>query len=143
MKTGTPGFVGARLAEAREAHGLTQIALADLLQVTRQAVSQYESGDNSPSPDILRRASEKLDLPIRFFLERARQRSHGPAFLRSMRAATKPARPRAKRRFDWLLDTTDYTRPGARFPAVKLPDFQPPSDPTAIGGNDPRVCPGN
>src|SRR5688572_4320129 len=104
MKLGTPGFVGARLTEAREAVGLTQIALADLLQVTRQAVCQYESGDASPSPEVMRRISDKLDLPIRFFLQRPPVRARGATFFRSMKSTTKMARVRANRRFGWLLD---------------------------------------
>lgn len=133
MRLGTPGFVGARLTEAREANGLTQIALADLLQITRQAVSQYEAGESSPSPDVMRRISEKLDLPIRFFLERPRDRRHGATFFRSMKSTTKAARIRAQRRFDWLLDIVEYIRSLVRFPAVGVPDFRPPSDPAAIG----------
>jgi Zn-dependent peptidase ImmA (M78 family)/transcriptional regulator with XRE-family HTH domain len=132
MKVGTTGFVGARLTEAREAHGLTQIALADLLHVTRQAVSQYESGDASPAPDAMRRISEKLDLPIRFFLERPRDRAHGTKFFRSMKSTTKTARMRAARRFDWLLDVVDYVGSWIRFPTVSVPDFHPPSDPAVI-----------
>lgn len=135
MKVGTPGFVGARLTEAREAMGLTQIALADLLDVTRQAVSQYESGDASPSPDVMRRISAKLDLPIRFFLERPRNRARGTTFYRSMKSTTKAARARADRRFGWLLDIADYIRNWIRFPAIKVPDFRPPSDPAAIGSD--------
>jgi transcriptional regulator with XRE-family HTH domain len=48
---GTPGFVGDRLREAREARGLSAVSLADLLGITRQAISLYESGHhgtNSP-----------------------------------------------------------------------------------------------
>jgi Zn-dependent peptidase ImmA (M78 family)/transcriptional regulator with XRE-family HTH domain len=132
MRVGMTGFVGARLTEAREANGLTQIALADLLQVTRQAVSQYESGDASPSPDTMRRISEKLDLPIRFFLERPRARAHGTKFFRSMKSTTKTARTRAARRFDWLLDVVDYIGAWIRFPNLSVPDFHPPTDPAVI-----------
>lgn len=132
MKVGTPGFVGSRLTEAREANGLTQIALADLLQVTRQAVSQYEADDASPSPEVMRRISDKLDLPIRFFLQRPRSRTHGTTFFRSMKSTTAMARKRAHRRFDRLVDIVDYIRSLVRFPTVRLPDFHPPSDPNAI-----------
>lgn len=140
MKLGTAGFVGPRLTEAREAKGLTQIALADLLQVTRQAVSQFESGDASPSPDTMRRISEIFELPTRFFLEKPRTRRHRPTFFRSMKSTTKAARTRAQRRFDWLLDIVDYVRSGIRFPAVKLPDLRPPSDPVAISTEMIREC---
>lgn len=132
MKLGTPGFIGVRLTEAREANGLTQIALADLLQITRAAVSQFESGAASPSPEVMRRISDKLNLPIRYFLERPRDRVRGTTFFRSMKSTTKMARMRANRRFQRLLDIADYVRSWIRFPAVKLPDLNPPSDPAAI-----------
>ena len=39
MKLGTPGFVGPRLREAREGRGLTAMSLAELLGITRSAIS--------------------------------------------------------------------------------------------------------
>lgn len=38
MRLGTPGFLGARLKEAREARSMTGSSLAEVLGVTRQAV---------------------------------------------------------------------------------------------------------
>ncbi len=67
MRSGTSGFVGARLREAREARELTAIALADLIGVTRQAVSQYESGIQTPAPYVMRRIMDVLRLPLQFF----------------------------------------------------------------------------
>ena len=49
MSVGTPNFVGERLKEAREARGLTGVALADLVGVKRASISQYELGDASPA----------------------------------------------------------------------------------------------
>ena len=53
MRVGTPGFVGARLAEARQARGLNGTELADLIGVSPQSVSQYEHEKQRPSPDML------------------------------------------------------------------------------------------
>jgi predicted transcriptional regulator len=53
MKPGTPGFVGARLKEAREARFLSAIALADLVGVSRQAISLYENGAKTPGPEVM------------------------------------------------------------------------------------------
>ena len=133
MRIGTPGFVGSRLVEAREARGLTAIALADALDVTRSAVSQWESDeDGSPSPDHMRAISQLLEMPVRFFLEKPRNRVHGPIFHRSRKSTTKLARNRAKARYEWLRDIVDYARGYVKFPAVKFPDFNPPADPAAI-----------
>ena len=41
---GTPGFVGERLTEARQARGLTGTSLAEILSVRPGSISQYEHG---------------------------------------------------------------------------------------------------
>jgi transcriptional regulator with XRE-family HTH domain len=44
MTVGTAGFVKERLTEARQAFGLTKVALAEMLSVSPAAISQYETG---------------------------------------------------------------------------------------------------
>ncbi len=44
MPTGTIWFIGQRLAEAREARGITNGAMAELIGVSPTAISQYEKG---------------------------------------------------------------------------------------------------
>ena len=44
MRTGSPGFVGCRLREAREVRQLTAIGLAELVGSTSSAISSYEKG---------------------------------------------------------------------------------------------------
>ena len=41
MTVGTLGFVGARLTEARQAFGLTKVALAEMVNVSPVAITQY------------------------------------------------------------------------------------------------------
>lgn len=133
MKPGTPGFDGSRLREAREARGITAISLADLIGVSRAAVSQYEGDHQSPSPAVMRRISECLNLPIQFFLSRPVAAAlSGPVFYRCMSAATKSARTRAERRHSWLREITWFLARFVRFPAVKFPQFDLPDDPTKI-----------
>ena len=50
MKPNTPGFIGKRLKEGREARELSMQGLAELLGVSRQSISKYESNDQSPRP---------------------------------------------------------------------------------------------
>src|SRR4051812_23724210 len=104
MKTRTPNFVGARLREAREARNITGVALAELLDVSRQAISQYESGSVTPHPEVLQQIAAKLRLPSHFFSTPARTKPRRPKFFRSMSSATKSARVRAERRYEWLED---------------------------------------
>lgn len=122
MRIGTPRFVGARLREAREARGLTGIALADLLGVTRAAVSQYETSSKTPSPEIMQGICDHLHLPAAFFFRPYTNANHGPVFYRSMAAATKTARMRAERRGQWLADIVGYFARFVTFHKPAIPD---------------------
>lgn len=57
------GF-GENLQSIRKKNGLTQEALADMLGVSRQAVSRWEQGDGYPEVDKLLMLSEKLGVSI-------------------------------------------------------------------------------
>jgi Zn-dependent peptidase ImmA (M78 family)/DNA-binding XRE family transcriptional regulator len=132
MRPGTPGFVGTRLREAREARGLTATLLADLLGVSRQAMSQYENGSVTPHPDMMDRLCEKLNLPPKFFWRPAGPKEGGAVIYRSMSAATKGSRVRAERRLGWLQEIVGYLRQFLEFPRVNFPTFALPEDPTRI-----------
>ena len=132
MRPGTPGFVGARLREAREARELTASALADLLGVSRQAVSQYENDAQSPAPPVMRRITEVLRLPYHFFSASPSPAEDDVIFYRSLATATKAARLRAERRYTWLRSIVRYLRELVQFPIVNFPDLNFPADPRKI-----------
>jgi Zn-dependent peptidase ImmA (M78 family)/DNA-binding XRE family transcriptional regulator len=132
MRPGTPGFFGDRLKAAREARSLTQTALADLLGITRQAVSGYENGSQSPAPQVMRRITEILRVPPHFFILPPPPEETDTIFYRSMESATKSARLKAERRYGWLREIVHYLRGLVQFPTVQFPDFDFPSDPTVV-----------
>ena len=68
MRSGTPGFQAKRLVEARDSRGLTQVALADLIERTSSSISRWESDDQSPEPEALDSLSRALNLPVSYFL---------------------------------------------------------------------------
>ena len=127
MKSGTPNFRGPRLREAREARGLTGTALADLLGVTRGAVSQYENGLATPHPTVMENIAGILRMPTEFFSYDARWPVARPRFMRSMATATKTARTRAERRYEWLVALGRYLSGFVTLPAVNLPKLDTPS----------------
>ena len=129
MKAGTPNVVGAKLREAREARGLTQIALSELLGVSRQAVSQYESERVTPHPEVMRQIADKLRFPVHFFFTQPRSTLKRPKFFRSMSSATKGARIRAERRYEWLEHVAAYASEFVQFPPVNLPILDVPDKP--------------
>jgi transcriptional regulator with XRE-family HTH domain len=52
LDTGSPE-IGARIRRARTVSGLTQVQLADVLQVTKGLISQWETGQTMPSVNHL------------------------------------------------------------------------------------------
>jgi Zn-dependent peptidase ImmA (M78 family)/DNA-binding XRE family transcriptional regulator len=133
MTSATPGFVGSRLTEAREARQLTMTALADLVHVSRQIVSEYEKGTKNPSSDVLMRLASTLAMPMQFFMRQPLpENKEHPVFFRSMAAATLQARQRAARRSRWLRDVVQWLRQFIIFPCASFPSFEPPADPRSL-----------
>jgi Zn-dependent peptidase ImmA (M78 family)/DNA-binding XRE family transcriptional regulator len=132
MKKGTPDFIGARLKEAREARKLTAISLAELVGITRQAISQYENDLQSPRPDVLAKISAILGLPEKYFRTTLTISEHSAIFYRSMSAATKAVRLRGERRFLWLKMIVSYLEQFVQFPPLHYPEFGLTGDPNLI-----------
>ena len=131
MKVGTPGFCGERLIEAREARGLTSVGLADILSITSGAITNYEKNRQSPRPEIMQLISEKLNLPVGFFLESGEDVPKR-IFFRSLASTTKSARTRASRRLAWLQRISRYVRVYFDLPALNLPQIDLPRNPLNI-----------
>lgn len=58
--------LGERITELRKASGLSQYALAQALEVSRQAVNKWENGQSSPDAANLIRLAEILDTDIEY-----------------------------------------------------------------------------
>ena len=114
-----------RLREARLARGMTTIELAEVIGVTRQAVSQFELGHTTPSGIILAKIIEQLDLPLAFFTKpfQPKQKPFGVTFFRSLRSATKKSRETLTVKAGWLEDIYCFLQEYVTFPRVNLPDF--------------------
>lgn len=136
MRTGTPGFVGARLREVREVRQLPQMALAEMAGVSPQAISNYERDQSSPSPETLSRIIDVLNVPPHFLTLPARNSTGRKIFYRSMSSATKGARDRAEHRTGWLNDIADYASEFVELPRVNIPDFDVPVDPLQLASDD-------
>jgi Zn-dependent peptidase ImmA (M78 family)/DNA-binding XRE family transcriptional regulator len=132
MRPGTPGFTADRLREAREVRGLSAIALAEMVGVSRQALSLYETGKTTPGPETLERIAQTLNLPLNFFVQPPRDRESGTIYYRSMSSATKTARTRAERRFEWLHDLVRYVSEFVELPVANFPDLRVSDDPLLL-----------
>jgi Zn-dependent peptidase ImmA (M78 family)/transcriptional regulator with XRE-family HTH domain len=138
MKLGTIGFRGERLREGREARGLTAIALAGILGVTRAAVSQYEKNVQSPRPDVMDRICQCLRLPLAFFL-REQTNHQGTIYWRSQASSTQLARQAVERRLGWMQELAAQLREFVDFPTPDFPNIDLPSDPLRITNDDIEV----
>ena len=132
MRTGTPGFIGERLASARQARGLTASSLAELVGIHRANIRNYEHDEQSPSPRVLRTLSETLKVPQAFFLKAMPKLGAGRLFYRSLSSATKAARSKGERRFEWLKEIVSYLGEYIDFPELNVPAFNIPDDIAAI-----------
>jgi len=134
---GTPGFIGERLRQGREARGLTAIALSELVDISRQAISLFELGNASPQPDTLDEIAERLNLPVSFFLLPMRKSIYSAVFFRSMCAATKMDRGRGGSRMEWLLELiVPYLQRFVSFPKTNLPLLDIPENPAHLKDED-------
>ncbi len=132
MRIGTPGFQPQRLREAREARGMTATQLAELLGISRNAVSQYETNKSSPSPITFDAIAERLNMPRAYFLRPPQAQRRGKVFYRSMESATKTARGRAERKYAWIREITSRLSRSVDFPETNLPNWSMPEDPANL-----------
>jgi Zn-dependent peptidase ImmA (M78 family)/DNA-binding XRE family transcriptional regulator len=136
MKVGVPGFEPERLRDGREGRGVTAISLAELVGVSRQAISQYESGLASPRADVLERIAIVLNLPVRFFLSPPLLDASPTVHYRSTTSATKAARTRVEGRMKWRSEILEYIFRFVEIPEVRFPRFQLPKDVLQLTDSD-------
>jgi Zn-dependent peptidase ImmA (M78 family)/DNA-binding XRE family transcriptional regulator len=136
MPAGTPGFLGERLRELREVRGLRQNELSEMLSVSPQVVSNYESGRKTPSPATTEELASKLNVPFHYFTVPIPDTDAGAVYFRSMAAATKTARRRAGNRRAWLEAIVVHLERYVSLPPVSLPEVNTPSNPLQLTLDD-------
>lgn len=131
-------FAPARLTMARELAGLRKRDLADAIDRTAAAVSQYELGQSRPSGETLRRCAAALDVPVSFFTT---GRPHlrldtASAHFRSLRSTTAHQRQQALAHVELLWELIDQLDQVIELPAVDLgvPLGERPGEPAAAAG---------
>ena len=67
-----------KLVALRKEKGLTQLAVAEKLDVSRQAISRWESGTALPSTDNLRCLCSLYEVPIDYLLKEDSERKSNP-----------------------------------------------------------------
>jgi Zn-dependent peptidase ImmA (M78 family) len=122
MRVGTPGFVPARLVEARAARRLSsQKALATLLSVTPGSVSKWESGTHAPDAEALALLANKLQVRREFFL-RPVYDSHKPLFYRTLSSTLVRDLNYQEAQMHWLQEVASVVGHYVDFPRLDIPD---------------------
>jgi Zn-dependent peptidase ImmA (M78 family)/transcriptional regulator with XRE-family HTH domain len=121
MRNGTPGFRPERLVEARESRGLTQVALAELINRTSPSISRWEARGQSPEPEAVEALARALNVPVSFFMRPPPDHGPAPMFFRSMASATQAVRKRTEGRLRWAQDIALSLQEWVDLPEVNVP----------------------
>jgi Zn-dependent peptidase ImmA (M78 family)/DNA-binding XRE family transcriptional regulator len=115
-------FCPARLTMARELAGLRKRELAEAIDRTAAAISQYELGQSRPSGETLARCAAALDVPALFFTTGRPQLrlDTAHAHFRSLRATTAGQRRQALAQVELLWEITDQLERVVELPPVDL-----------------------
>jgi Zn-dependent peptidase ImmA (M78 family)/transcriptional regulator with XRE-family HTH domain len=115
-------FNGEKIKEARELHELSMLRLASEVGVTRQSIHNYETGIQTPRPDVVEKLAATLKVKWDFFMEPSRQTSK-TTFFRSLAAATSVARQSAARWLDFVESVVKGVEVYLTLPPLDLPDI--------------------
>lgn len=124
MRNGTPGFIPARLTEAREARRVTTMsALARRVGVNVSTVSRWEDEEASQAPDqdMLVQLAGELGVRPEFFL-RPRFVSGRSMFLRSLSSTLVRDLNYQRAQMRWLQEISSVLQHYVEFPAIDIPD---------------------
>lgn len=66
--------IGTRLKQLREELGISQIELAKIFNISNTALSQYESGNRTPSDDLKVKLADYFDVSLDFLMGKSNSR---------------------------------------------------------------------
>ncbi|MGG5339960.1 hypothetical protein IGJ48_002668 [Enterococcus pernyi] len=111
-----------QLTSARISRGMTMKELAERADLSRQMISNYESGKTIPKAESLLKILSVLNFPRSFFSNEVSELTTGATFFRSQAASTKRVRDMQKERLKYLFDIYGKLSSYVNFPKLNLPD---------------------
>lgn len=125
-----PKMIPMRIKEAREASDFSVDSFAEHLGVTRQTIAQYETGQTTPSGEVMSRIIALTGQPPSYFVTVRNHQDDTTPFWRSLKRMEGHHRRRVVRRLQWAQDITAYVERFIHLPDVNLPkiDFDPALD---------------
>ncbi len=109
MTTKQNKIIGARIREARLAKGYSMSDLSRLVgDISKQAISQYESGDITPTAEKFEKIVNVLGFPHDYFYSQTPVVLNEPIFFRKYKTAQNKECDMAKCRVKWMVEILDY-----------------------------------
>ena len=118
-------FNGNRLKSARQYRGLTVEELSQKVNVSKQTISQYETGviENVPFEKILAISSE-LKFPYHYFIQKSNSSVRtGSTYFRSLMKTSKKYRTAQIVKMEHLAEIYAFLNEYLDFPQLTLPDW--------------------
>ena len=112
-----------QLTSARISRGFTMKELAEKTKISRQMISNYESGKTVPKAENLLNLISTLEFPKSFFTSDMSDLYSGATFFRSQTAATKKSRDMQKEKLKYLFEVVTKLSEYVNLPDVNLPDL--------------------
>lgn len=112
-----------RIRQARTSRSMSMSDLAELIDVSKQLVSQYETGKTTPSMGKLNEISEVLKYPVSFFYKSLPQNESASSvvFFRSNKTAKVKSKNAAKEKIEIFREIVDYIGEYVNLPKLNFP----------------------
>lgn len=118
-------FNGQRLRQARLYNGLSINDLAEILGVTKQAISQYETQNVTPEFEKMRILTEKLKFPSSYFFQKDIYDVNAKTtYFRALLSANKNARLQQQVKLKHLAIIYQVLNKYLEFPNLNIPKFK-------------------
>jgi len=111
-----------KMKTARMARGMTMKELSEKASLSRQMISNYESGKTTPSASSVIKIINALNFPSEFFSVEDITTPGGATFFRSQSAATKRKRDMQEIRLEFVKSIYDTLSNYVNFPKVEIPE---------------------
>ena len=123
MKTSENKVIPYRIKQARISRCLSMAELSELVDVSKQAISQYEMGKNEPSKAILNAIAHILNYPVSFFYKPfpVSENASSAVFFRSRKTTKTKSLNAAREKIEIFREINDYLEQYVDFPSLNLP----------------------
>ena len=116
-------FNPSQITSARIARGMTMKELAEATGISRQMISNYESGKTVPKAENMLKIISELNFPKSFFSSEKPTLHQGVTYFRSQSAATKKVRDMQKEHLSFANMIYNKLSFYVNFPTARLPEL--------------------